>query len=258
MGGAALPIASAGIGALGNLFGPKTNVAVPGDLAGARGSQLNLLQNLLQGSPGNALSGVQNAFPNLGIPQTDLQRQSAGGISQFLSQDSPYMQTINKAFPALQAIMSPTNNPIFEQALSLANQQGGRFSSGNDILRGQAVTGMFGLANQAAGTAGMLGNELAGQFGQGFGIGTQQAQQGDVGLQRALQLWGGLLGLRQQATMGLPITQTPNALQSIGGAGLGLAGLLPFLGGGGGLDQFQGYNPYGGFDPTMIPTPTVS
>ena len=234
--GAAIPIAAASalFSALGNTKGAKTGVAVPPDLQGARGSQIDLLQRLLQGSPGNALAGIQSAFPNLGVPQTDLQRQSAGGISQFLSQDSPYMQTINKAFPALQAIMSPQNNPLFQQGLSLANQQGGRFSSGNEILRGQALTNMFGMANQAAQTTGMLGQEVMGNFGQAFGVGQQQAQQGDIGLQRMLQLFGGLLGLRQQATMGLPITQTPNFLQSFGGAGMGLSALLPFLGGAGG------------------------
>lgn len=234
MGGAALPILAGGsalLNAFGNSRGPNTNVAAPGDLVGLRNNQIGLLNSLLRPNAGG--SQLNSFFGNFGMPQSDLQRQSAGGISQFLGQDSPYMQTINKAFPALQAIMSPQNNPLFNQAISLANQQGDRFSSGNDILRGQAVTGMFGMANQAAQTAGMLGNQVGNLFGQGFGIGQQQAQQTDVETQRRLQLLGGLLGLGQQATMGLPITQTPNWMQSLGGAGMGFAGLLPFLGGGG-------------------------
>src|SRR2546430_15849568 len=71
----------------------------------------------------------------------------------------------------------------------------------------------------------MLGQQQAGVYGQGAQVGAQQAGQQDIQTQRTLQLLGGLLGLRQQMTAGLPIVQTPNMKQALGGA----------LGGGGQL-----------------------
>jgi hypothetical protein len=239
VGGAAVPVAMGGASLLGSLLGGgqgQFSTGAPGNLAGAQNSQLNLLNSLLpqnQGQ-GNALSSIQNYFGNLGVPQTDLQRQSAGGISQFLQAGSPAMQAQNEGFKSLEAIMNPATSLQFQQGLSLANQPGQRFSSGNEILRAQALTNQQGLAMQAAQAAGMLGNAQLGQFGQGFGVGTQQAQQGDVNLQRLLSLFGGLFGARQQMVGGLPITQQPPLGQQLGQFGGGLMSLLPFLSGGGG------------------------
>ena len=268
MGGAALPVAL-GVSGLAGLLGGnqgKSSIAAPPNLVAGQNTQLNLLNSLLpnfqQGQGGNALQNIQQYFGNLGVPQSDLQRQSAGGISQFLQAGSPAMQAQNQGFQSLQAIMNPSNNPLFQQGLSLANQGGQRFSSGNEILRAQALTNMFGLANQAAGTAGMLGNAQLGQLGTGYGVGTQQAQQGDVNLQRLLSLFGGLFGARQQMVGGLPITQAPPLGQQLGQFAGGIAGLLPFLGiGGGGVPNLGGIDTSftgltGGTNSPAYPIPT--
>jgi len=241
VGGAAVPVALGGASLLGSLLGGgqgQSSIAAPQNLVSGQNSQLGLLNSLLpnfgQGGQGQGLSQIASYFGNLGVPQSDLQRQSAGGISQFLQAGSPAMQAQNQGFQSLQAIMNPSSNPMFQQALSLANQPGARFSSGNDILRAQALTNMFGMAGQAAQTAGMLGSAQAGQFGQGFGMGTQQAQQGDINLQRLLSLFGGLFGSRQQMVGGLPITQSPPLGQQLCQFGGGLLSILPFLSGAGG------------------------
>jgi hypothetical protein len=219
----------------------NTGVAVPGDLGQARSGQIDLLNSLLPafGQRSGAGGGFQNAlgplsqyFGNLGVPQSDLQRQSAGGISALLSNQSPAMSALNTAFPTLQGMLTGTG-PQFERDLSLANQQGQRFGSANEILRGEALRNLFNLRNQTAGTIGMLGQQQGNLFGQGFGIGQAQAQQGDIGLQRLLNLFGGLFGARQQMVAGLPITQQPTFGQTLGQNLSGLGMLLPFLGGGG-------------------------
>jgi hypothetical protein len=233
--GAAVPAGIAlGSTLLGHFLGgsPTASQAVPPNLQGAQNTQLGILQQLLGGNGGSPLGNAQSIFGNFSMPQSDLQRQSAGGISQFLNMNSPAMQTQNQGFSVLQAIMNPSNNPTFQQGLSLANQSGNRFGSANEILRGQALTNMFGLANQAAGTAAQLGNAKFGQLAGGFGIGQQQAQQSDVQTQRLLQLLGGALGLNQQLVGGLPITTTPSLGEQFGQLGTGIAGLtaaLPFL-----------------------------
>lgn len=239
MGGAALPAASIGASLIGQLLGGgnrQTGVAVPPDLAGARSGQIGLLNGLLpdfgQGGQGQGLSQIQNYFGNLGVPQSDLQRQSAGGISNMLQANSPAMSALNTAFPTLQGMLTGTG-PQFERDIAGANQQGQRFGSGNEILRGEALRNLFNMRNQTAQTIGMLGGQQAGIFGQGYGIGQQQAQQGDINLQRLLNLFGGLFGSRQQFTAGLPITQTPTTAQNIGSAIGGIGQLLPFFGGGG-------------------------
>ena len=229
MGGAALPIGLAVGGQILNAFGNKqggqTGVAVPPDLQGARGSQINLLQGLLpnqgQLQGGGALSNIMQAFGPLGVPQTDLQRRSAGNLTNMLNANAP-----GSAQNILQGMLTGTG-PQFERDIASANQQGQRFSSANEILRGEALRNLFNMRTQTAQTLGALNQG-------GFGIGTAQAAQGDIGLQRLLNLFGGLLGQRQQATMELPVTQTPNTFQAAGGALGNIGMLLPFLGLGGG------------------------
>jgi len=238
-------VAAALIGTGGQLIGSQLNkrssAAVPKDLQGLRSGQLQLLQSLLQ--PGG--QGIRNFFGELGSPQTDLQRQSVGGISQFLNQPSPEMRALETTRPILEGMLTGTG-PQFERDISLANQQGGRFSSGNAIMRGEAFRNLFNLRNQTAQTLGML----SGQAGQadfsrllgGFGVGQQQAQQADIGTQRLLQLLQGVLGTAQQTAFNLPITQGQNLPSAIGQGGFGIAQLLALLqgqgGGGGGVGQF--------------------
>ena len=206
--------------ALGNKAGPNTGVAIPPDLAGARGSQINLLQGLLpnqgQLQSGGALQNIMQAFGPLGVPQSDLQRQSAGNIGNMLNANAP-----GSAMNILQGMMTGTG-PQFERDIASANQQGQRFSSANEILRGEALRNLFNMRTQTAQTMGALNQG-------GFGIGQQQAQQGDIGLQRLLNLFGGLLGQRQQSTMEFPVTQTPNTGQALGGALSNFGSILPFL-----------------------------
>ena len=240
MGQAALPIilgAGQLFSALGNKQGPNTGVAVPPDLAGARGSQIGMLQGLLpnqgQLQSGGALDNLMKAFGNLGVPQTDLQRQGAGNMSQMMNANAP-----GSAMNVLQGMLTGTG-PQFERDIAGANQQGQRFGSANEILRGEALRNLFNMRTQTAQTMGALNQG-------GFGMGSQQAAQGDIGLQRLLNLFGGLTGMRQQSTMELPITQTPNTMQSLGGGLSNFAGLLPFLGGGvGGGGGQGGGNPAG-------------
>src|SRR5438132_12969833 len=90
------------------------------------------------------------------------------------------------------------------------------------------------MRNQTANTVGMLGQQQAGLYGQGAQVGAQQAAQQDIQTQRTLQLLGGLLGLRQQMTAGLPITQTPNIKQALGSALGGGGAIASIMGKGGG------------------------
>ena len=98
---------------MGGLTSRSATPQVPQDLAGMRGSNIQLLQYLL-GFPGgqggaNVFSGVraaqgggtnpmlggdptsrlQSFFGQLGVPQNDLQRQAGTGINQFLNQPAP-------------------------------------------------------------------------------------------------------------------------------------------------------------------------
>src|SRR5256712_1225020 len=226
---------------VGNRQGPNTGVAVPQDLAGARGAQIGDLNFLLggrgQSGAGSPLGRLQSFFGDFSMPQTDLQRQGAGKMTSMLNTNAP-----GSAMNVLQGMMTGTG-PQFERDIAGANQQGQRFGSANEILRREARRNLFNMRTQTAGAMGALNQ-------QGFGMGQAQAQQGDVQTQRVLQLLGGLLGLRQQATMELPITQTPNTAQAAGGGLSNIAALLPFLsmlggsGGGGGGGQ-QTFNPPG-------------
>lgn len=190
---------------------------------------INLFKGVNGGSPaatfapgGSVSDRLTNVFGNLAPP----------GISQFINQPTPEQQALNTAMPALQEVLSgnPNQNPVFQQDLSVANQQGGRFGSANAILRGQALTGLFSQRNQAANVLGML----SGQAGQGQ---ARQAGFMDLETQRRLQLLMSLLGTSQSASFNLPFVQQPSTLDTLGqlaGTGVSLGGLLKGGGGGGG------------------------
>src|SRR5207302_99352 len=108
--------------------------------------------------------------------------------------------------------------PQFERDIAMGNQQGQRFGSANAMMRGEAFRNLYNQRNQTAQTIGMLGQQQAGLYNQGAQVGAQQASQQDLQTQRTLQLLGGPLGPRQQMTAGLPIVQTPNLKQALGGA----------------------------------------
>lgn len=178
----------------------------------------------------NPLDRLQSFFGTLGSPQTDLQRQSVDGISQFLNQPAPEQRALDTAFPALQGILTG-QGPQFERDLSLANQQGGRFGSANAILRGEALRNLSNQRESAAQTLGML-SSAAGQnpfqrLAGAFGVGQQGAGQQDIETQRRLQLLMSLLGVGQQTAFNVPITQGQSFLDQIGQIGGVAANLIP-------------------------------
>lgn len=247
---------------MGGLFSRPTEVLTPPDMRGTRANQIELLNYLLGfgGTPGggqqqprqsyltpqnrtvgaqqnsyiggqsNPLDRLQGFFGNLGMPQSDLQRQSLGGISQFLNQQAPEQRALDIAMPGLQEILSG-GGPQFERDLSLANQSGGRFGSANAIMRGEAFRNLYNQRDQAAQTLGML-SSAAGQnpFQRllgGYGAGQQEAQQADIETQRRLQILLQLLGVGQQTAFNMPITQGQSPFDKISG----IASLIPGLGG---------------------------
>lgn len=129
------------------------------------------------------------------------------------------------------------------------------------LIRAGLGGGQLGLQAQQQGQQGALGaggllQGLAGQSGgadfnrllQGYGVGSQQAQQNDVGTSRNLGILMNILGQMNQATLGAPTQTTPSGFQQ--GAGLGgqigqiLALLAAQKGGGGG--SFPGAGAFGG------------
>jgi hypothetical protein len=245
----------------------KYQTYVPPDLQGLRGQSIGLLQSLLGGGAG----GLESFFGPMGSPASPLQRQSSGGIQQFLNQPAPEQRAMDISMPALQGILGGAPGqgimdalrPQFDRNLASANQQGGRFGSGNAIMRSRALEDFNLLGAQAAqqGQAqqlqaaqvlGMLGGQ-AGQnpFSRLMGAhqaGTQDAQQLDLETQRRIQLMAHILGMGQQATMNAPVVQTQAASGGLGGFLGGLGGLL--LGGatgglGGGLGSWLGGQIFG-------------
>ena len=231
-----------GLGLLGGLLGGGSSAKqnVPSQLQPAQSNQLSLLNAFLNPQQGGGAQGgnLQSFFGNLNVPASDLQRQATGGISQYLNQPNPAQRAFDTSMPALQEILTPGSmNPQFAQDLSLANQQGGRFSSANEILRGEAFRNLFNARTQAASTLGMLGqsanNANIGNLGAAYGIGQNQATQAAAGPRTYADLLSGLMGMQQQLIGGLPITQTPGLGQQIGAAGFGLADIFRMLQGGG-------------------------
>src|SRR5258705_7912818 len=142
---------------------------VPQDIRGVRQQQIGYLQD-----PQSFLK----LLGGLGSPQSTLQMQGADALGTMLRQPTPEQRALDISLPALQSMLTGTG-PQFDQDLSLANQQGGRFGSSNAILRGEAFKNLYNLRNQTAGTLGLLsqgaGNANRGLAGQAFGVGQQQA-----------------------------------------------------------------------------------
>lgn len=167
-----------------SIFG-RPVAQVPADMRGLRSQNLQLLQSLL--SPGAFQTG------GAGL---DFFYGGVDGASQLLNSPSPEMQTFNTARPILEGMLTGTG-PQFERDIALANQTGGRFSSGNAVMRGEALRNLFNQRTQTAQTLGMLaGSAGNAQFDRQF-----QVQQ------QRLELLAGLLGMSGQATLGLPIKQ---------------------------------------------------
>lgn len=161
--------------------------------------------------------------------------QGADALGNMLRQPTPEQRALDTSLPALQSMLTGTG-PQFEQDLSLANQQGGRFGSSNALLRGEAFRNLYNLRNQVAQTIGLLG-QGAGQANRGlatqaFGVGQQQAQQGDLETQRRIQVLMQLLGAGQQAAFNVPIQQNQGLFQQL--APLLGAAAGAYLGGPGG------------------------
>ena len=188
---------------------------VPQDVRGLRQQQLGYLLN-----PNSFLQ----TLGGLGSPQSGLQMQGADALGTMLRQPTPEQRALDISLPALQAMLTGTG-PQFEQDLNAANQAGGRFTSANALLRGEALRNLFNMRTQVAQTLGLLGQGAGqanrGLAGQAFGVGQQQAQQADIETQRRLQILMQLLGVGQQTAFNVPI--------QAGGGGLG--GLLGGLGG---------------------------
>ena len=167
-----------------------------------RAGNIDLLNSLFgfggKGTGAGPGANLENLFGSL----------APAGIQQFLSQPTPESRALNTSLPALQEILTPgTMNPQFDQDLSLANQQGGRFGSANAILRGEAFKNLFNARTQAAQTLGMLGS----QAGQGD---ARTAGLMDLETQRRLQILMHLLGVSQGASFNVPNVQQASPLDS--------------------------------------------
>lgn len=158
---------------------------------------------------------LQSFFGPLGVPQSDLQRQATGGFQQLIGSDPQQsallalqkMFTQNPGQGVLDALQ-----PKFQQNLASANQEGARFSSGNEILRSRAVND-YNLLSATALQHGVDQQQQAAQLAQqllagAYGVGTAGAQQADIETQRRLQILMSLLGAQQGATLGAPTTTT--------------------------------------------------
>lgn len=212
------------------------------------------------GMLGNGGAGLEQFFGPLVNQANGLQRQATGGIEQFLNQPAPEQRAMDVSMPALQGILNGAPGagimdalkPRFEQNLAAANQQGGRFGSGNAILRSRAVDDFNLLGAQAAQQgqqtqlqAAQMLNMLASSAGQNpfnrlmgaFGVGQQSFQNADLETQRRLQLLGGLLGTQMGLAFNQPVLNTKPASPGAGQQVMTLVG--NWLGGGGG-------NPFGG------------
>ena len=203
------------------------------------------------------LGGNTGFYGNIGSPTSPLQRQSSDAISQFLNMPTPQDKAMEFSMPALQSILGSAPGqgimdalqPQFQRNLATANQQGGRFSSGNAIMRSRAVEDFNLLgANaaqqgqqtqlQAAQILSMLqGNQQNAQNDQfqrllaGFGVGQQEGQQQDLETQRRIQLLSQALG----GSLSQPWQQTKAASPGWGGILGQLAGMAigSFAGGAG-------------------------
>lgn len=150
--------------------------------AQTRSQFMTMLSSFLQPGAFDPGGAGHNFFMN-----SPLQRQGLG-IEQFLAQPSPEMRTYDTARPILEGMLTGSG-PQFEHDIAMANQQGGRFSSGNAIMRGEALRHLFNARTQTAGTLGML----SGQAGQ------SQWDRQFAAENMRLQLLTSLFGLTGQA-----------------------------------------------------------
>ena len=187
------------------LFGKGTQALVPPDMQGLRGQNIDLLTKLL--SPG--------AFNPGGTGRNFFFQGGSQGASQFFDAPSPETKTMDSLMPLLEGMMTGTG-PQFERDIAMANTSGGRFSSGNAIMRGEALRNLFNQRGQTAQTMGMLASN-AGQ--------SQMARQ-----QMFAQLMAGLLGMGTQSTMQFPVQNDKGAFGDILKIGASAAGM--FSGGG--------------------------
>lgn len=192
---------------------------------------------------------LESFFGPLGTPVTDLQRQSVGGMQQFLS-SNPYSQSQNALSQILgmapgQGIMEALQ-PHFERNLAAANQTGGRFGSANAIMRSRALEDYNLLGAQAAQQGQqqqlqaaeamrMLGGQQVNDLTAGYNLGGAFGQQVNSGQQQSLQLLLNQLQTAQAATLGVPTSQQPSGWDRLlQGFGAG-AQFLPYLNQGGGI-----------------------
>lgn len=169
------------------------------DLKGIRQNQIDLLGQLLK--PGG-WKNLEQYFGPLTGPVSGLNRQADGGNTmapeqRALQLSQPMLENIINGKPG-QGVMDALQ-PDFLRNLSTANQQGGRFSSGNEILRSRAVEDFSKLGAQAA----QQGQQTQLQAADMLRLLSGQAgEQGDLENQRRIQLMGLLLGGGQGVAFG--------------------------------------------------------
>lgn len=200
-------------GAAGWLFGHGAQALVPKDLQGLRGQNIDLLRSFLQ--PGAFDAGGAGSSFFFG----------AGGDrgSALLNGPTPEMKAYDTIRPVLEGMLTGTG-PQFERDIAAANSQGGRFSSSNAILRGEALRNLFNGRQQTAQTLGML----AGQAGASTFDRTMAVQN------QRLQLLAGLFGLGNQATLSLPVENDKGAFGDLLKIAASIYGMKAGGGGGGG------------------------
>lgn len=167
-----------------SLFG-RTVAEVPKELQPLRNNMLAMLQAFLK--PGAFDTGGAGANFFYG---------GRNPLEQMLNSASPERQTYDTARPILEGMLTGTG-PQFERDIALANAQGGRFSSGNAIMRGEALRNLFNMRGQTAQTLGALAGSA----------GSADWDRQYAALNQRLQLLAGLFGQGTQATLQLPITK---------------------------------------------------
>lgn len=166
------------------LWGRKAKPIVPADVAPMRGQMIQLLMSMLQPGAFNAGGAGANFFFGGG----------QGGAREFLN-SAPETQAYNQSRDALTAMLTG-GGPQFERDIAMGKSAGGRFSSGNAIMQGEAYRHLYNNRTQAAGMLGQVQNQ---RFDQFAGVDNQM-----------LQLLVGLLGMGGQATLSPPIDPGQN------------------------------------------------
>lgn len=161
------------------LFGSGPSPIVPGDIAPMRGQIIQLLMGMLQPGAFNAGGAGSNFFFGGG----------ESGAKTFLN-SAPETQAYNQSRDALTAMLTG-GGPQFERDIAMGKSAGGRFSSGNAIMQGEAYRHLYNNRTQAAATLSGIQNQ---RFDQFAGVDNQM-----------LQLLVGLLGMGGQATLSPPI-----------------------------------------------------